>query len=71
MQEQIKDLDRLLDIQESCEFILKHRPDKKETFFEERILQLAILKTLENIGEAANQISKTTRSNSKPLNGRR
>lgn len=61
MQSQIKDLDRLLDIQEFSEFVLNHRPESENVFKIDQVLKYAILKALENIGEAANQISKQTK----------
>ncbi len=67
MQEQIKDLDRLLDIQEFCDFIIEHTPANEELFITNRVLQLGILKALENVGEAANQISKATQDEFKTL----
>jgi uncharacterized protein with HEPN domain len=62
MQEQIRDLDRLLDIQEFSAFVLKYRPSDERELTENKLLQLGILKALENIGEAANQVSKETQS---------
>lgn len=62
MQDQIKDLDRLLDIQEFATFIVTYKPLEKDEFVNNKVIQLALLKALENIGEAANQISKATQS---------
>ena len=63
MQDQIKDIDRLLDIQEFSNLILEHTANVDEQeFYNNRLLQLALLKMLENIGEAAYQLSRKTRS---------
>jgi uncharacterized protein with HEPN domain len=62
MQEQIHDIDRLLDIQEFCAFVLKHRPESEDAFLNDEVLRWAMLKALENIGEAANKITRATRA---------
>lgn len=67
MQDQIKDLDRLLDIQEFSAFVLEHRPENEKVFIDNKVLRLGILKALENIGEAANQISRQSQSEFKQL----
>jgi uncharacterized protein with HEPN domain len=63
MQDQIKDIDRLLDIQEFSNLILEHMANiEEQQFYNSRLLQFALLKMLENIGEAAYQISRATRA---------
>lgn len=61
MPDQIRDLDKLLDMQEYSAFIIEHTPKSEDDFFANRVLQLGILKSLENIGEAAYKISEETK----------
>ncbi len=63
MKEQIRDLDRLLDIIEQCNFIVRHTNINEDDFYREEVLKLAVMKSLEIIGEAATQISKETKIN--------
>lgn len=63
MQEQLRDIDRLLDIQEFSNLILTHISKvNEEDFFNDSLMRFGLLKMLENIGEAAYQISRATRS---------
>ena len=63
MQEQIRDLDRLLDMQEFSNLILTNFENiEEEDFYNDKVLQFGLLKMLENIGEAASKISRATRS---------
>ena len=52
-----RDLDRVLDIIKQVDFILTHTNIDEDEFYSNEVLKLAILKSLEIIGEAANQIS--------------
>ena len=62
MQKQIRDIDRLLDIEEFADLIVKYTASiNEEQFLKDEILQWGLLKALENIGEAARQISEGTR----------
>ena len=62
MKENVRDLDRLLDIVQECDFVRKITNIEKVEFLQNRTLQLAVLKSLEIIGEASKQISLITRN---------
>lgn len=63
MHDQIKDIDRLLDIQEYANLIIENRENiSEEDFYNSRVNQFGLLKMLETIGEAAYQISRATRA---------
>ncbi len=62
MKGQTRDLDRLLDIIEQCQFILKHTDIEEDDFYRDEVLKLAVMKSLEIIGEAATQISVQTKT---------
>lgn len=53
------DLERLLDIQEAISKIEKHF--KKESFIRDEILQAAIVRYLEIIGEASNGLTQSSK----------
>lgn len=58
----IRDIDRLSDIEEAALFILKYTTGVSESdFYTNELLRWALLKTLENIGEAARQVSEDTK----------
>ena len=62
MQRQIDDIDRLLDVEGFASLILEQLTGLSENDFNENeVLRWAILKWLENIGEAVNQLSEETR----------
>ncbi len=61
MKGKIRDLDRLLDIIEQCNFIVKHTNIEEDYFYRDEVLKLAVMKSLEIIGEAATQISAETK----------
>ena len=61
MKEMIRDIDRLDDIIEQINFIEEHTDIEEKYFFNSKVLQLALLKSLEIIGEASNQISRVTK----------
>ena len=60
MSNQIRDLDRLADIYRFCELILEERGRLDWETFESSTEKWAFVKWLENIGEAAYQLSDET-----------
>lgn len=61
MKGNVRDKDRLLDIIEQCDFAREITKIEKSEFLKDKILQFAVLKSLEIIGEASKQISIETR----------
>ena len=55
-------LDRLDDIIKQVDFIKKYTNVDEDLFYRDEVLKLAILKSLEIIGEAANQVTRDVRS---------
>jgi uncharacterized protein with HEPN domain len=56
------DVDRLKDIINQIDFIKKYTNVEEDLFYRDEVLKLAILKSLEIIGEAASQINRGVRS---------
>ena len=61
MKGKIRDIDRLLDIIEQCNFILKYTNIEENDFYRNEVLKLAVMKSLEIIGEAVTQLSAETK----------
>ena len=71
MHGQIRDIDRLLDISEFAGLIIKHTNNiTPEDFYDNDILKWAVLKYLENIGEAASQLTRESKSEFQELDWR-
>ncbi len=63
MQNQIKDVDRLMDIDEFSSLIIEQMQIiTEDEFNKNEVLRWALLKWLENIGEATYQLSEETRT---------
>lgn len=61
MQKQVKDIDRLLDIEEFSSLIIEKLQEINEVIFNnDEVLKWALFKWLENIGEATYQLSQET-----------
>jgi uncharacterized protein with HEPN domain len=63
MKGKVRDLDRLLDIIEQCNFIVKYTDIEEDDFYRDEVLKLAVMKSLEIIGEAATHVSDETKIN--------
>jgi uncharacterized protein with HEPN domain len=61
MKGNVRDWDRLSDIIEQCDFVREITNIDKSEFLKNKILQFAVLKSLEIIGEASKQISNETK----------
>jgi uncharacterized protein with HEPN domain len=55
-------VDRLNDIINQIDFIRKYTNVEEDSFYRDEVLKLAILKSLEIIGEAASQVTRDVRS---------
>lgn len=61
MKGNVRDKDRLSDIIEQCDFVREITNIEKLEFLKNKVLQFAVLKSLEIIGEASKQISSETK----------